>query len=109
MLRFEDNDIYLTRGDTAYIGLNLTDNSGDSYEIKDGDTVTLSVKKNIEDENYALQITVPLGEDIYIRPEDTKELEYGRYFYDIQITTAYGEIFTVITKSLFKLEEEVTL
>ena len=109
MLIIEDNTISLTRGDTAYIGINLTDNSGNPYEALEGDTVTLSVKRSINDKTCALQITVPFGEDIYIRPEDTKDLKYGRYVYDIQVNTARGEVYTVVAKSAFKLTAEVNV
>lgn len=107
MLTIEDSTIYLTRGDTAYITVNLEYNDG-SYEMQTGDTLTLSVKKAVEDTDYALQIITDTN-TINILPADTKELEYGKYVYDIQLQTAAGEIFTVIEKSPFKLQEEVTL
>lgn len=110
MLRFEDNDIYLTRGDTAYIGLNLTDSNGEEFNGTMEDTVILSVKKEINEEKvYAFQVSVPFGVDIKILPEHTKNLEYGRYYYDIQINMANGDIFTVVEKAVFNITQEVTL
>ena len=110
MLRFEDNDIYLTRGDTAYIGLDLTDNEGEPFEGTLDDTVTFSVKKQIDEtEDYAFQVSVPLGVNIKILPEHTKALEYGRYYYDIQLNMANGDVFTIVEKAVFNLTQEVTL
>lgn len=109
MITMEDGVISLTRGDTAYLHLNLT-NNGEPYEFKDGDTVTLTVKKDYEDiENYLFQKTIPAGDTFVIEPSDTKEYEYGRYVYDVQVNTAIGEIFTVIGPNTFKLTKEATL
>lgn len=109
MILFEDGDISLTRGDTAYISLNLT-NNGEPYEFKDGDTVTFTVKENYdEEENYLFQKVVAAGDTIVIEPIDTKPYEYGRYIYDVQVNTAVGEVFTVIGPGTFKLTKEATL
>jgi hypothetical protein len=44
---------------------------------------------------------------LVIYPEDTKELEFGSYVYDIQLTKANGDIDTFITASKFKITAEV--
>lgn len=110
MITFEDGAISLTRGDTAYLSLNLTTDNGEPYEFHDGDTVTLTVKKNYdEEENYLFQKTIPAGDTFVIEPQDTKQYEYGRYIYDVQVNTAIGEVFTVIGPDTFKLTKEATL
>lgn len=103
----EDNVIYLTRGDTAYLTLAITFQD-ESYEMQEGDKLILSVKKKVSDTDYAFQIasdslTIP------VYPQDTKELDYGKYFYDIELDTAKGEVFTLFEKNVFKIQEEVTL
>lgn len=110
MITMEDGVISLTRGDTAYLSLNLTNNDGEPYEFKNGDTVTLSVKKDYEDvENYLFQKVVAAGDTIVIEPQDTKPYEYGRYVYDVQVNTAVGEVFTVLGPNTFKITKEATL
>lgn len=104
MLRIEEGKIYLTRGDTAYLTVTV-----DGREPQAEDRIILSVKKNIDDVDYAFQKTVSFGEIFVIMPEDTKDLEYGKYFYDVQLVTNIGEIFTVIEKTAFYVREEVTL
>lgn len=42
-----------------------------------------------------------------IKPEDTKNLAFGKYVYDIELTKANGEVDTFITKAVFKITEEV--
>lgn len=44
---------------------------------------------------------------LVLRPEDTKALKFGKYVYDIQITTKDGIVCTFIAKAQFKLTEEV--
>jgi hypothetical protein len=75
VLTIEDNTISLTRGDTGYINLAL------DTEVEG--TITLSCKKDYDSEDYLFQKIVPVGETIILEPKDTKELEYGKYVYDI--------------------------
>lgn len=117
MFKIEDSFIYLTRGDTAYITLELEDD--EKFSV--GDVVTLSVKRNLTNATeYSLQKEITIEEEsnslvIKILPEDTNNMSYGLYFYDVQLTRANGDIFTIITpdennsKANFKLLKEVTL
>lgn len=111
MLRIEDGAIYLTRGDTAYISVALADINGEKYLPTEGDKIYFSVKKDVNDEEYSFQLVTACSEDTVfnIIPENTRELEYGKYFYDIQIVTADGEVYTIVEKSNFYLREEVTV
>lgn len=110
MLSVSGTNIKLTRGDTAYLTLDLSANS-EPYQYEEGDVVTFSVRKTTDDNDtqYLFQKVVAAGETIIIEPEDTKSLEYGRYKYDIQLNTTKGEVFTVIEPSTFQISEEVTL
>lgn len=101
MLKIDENRIYLTRGDTAYLFAQI-----DDEEIKG--TISLTVKKDIAGEEL-ISKTIPIGESFVLVPEDTKDLDYGKYYYDVQINTDAGEIFTVIEKTPFYLREEVKL
>ncbi len=108
MLRIEDGFIYLTRGDTAYINVDIVLEDGSKYQMTAGDMLVLSLKKLINDTEYALQ-KVLYGESKFtISPDDTKLLDYGKYLFDVQLTTSKGEVFTVIAKSNFYITEEVT-
>lgn len=105
MLRIEDeNEILLTRGDTAYLTVKL-----DGYEPLEGDTISFTVKKAISDTEPVLKLTIPIDEAFVFQPSDTAGLPYGKYYYDIQIDTAFGEVFTVVEKSPFRLKEEVNV
>lgn len=108
MLRVKQGDIYLTRGDTAYLEVAIAYENGRLYEASAGDTITLSIKKSLSNTEYALQKEVSGVAAIIIMPEDTKALECGKYLYDVQLLTSNGEVFTVIPPSPFYLEGEVT-
>lgn len=105
MFKIEEQTIYLTKGDSAYIRVKV---EPDSYIAHEGDTITLSVKKKITDSGYAFQKVVAAGEVIHIIPEDTKNLDCGKYIYDVQLSTSYGDVFTIVEPSSFYIREEVT-
>lgn len=104
MLEIIDNDITLTRGDTAVIDFSL-----DNYEVATGDSIVLTVKKTVNDTTNVFQKTLDVDNaQFVIEHNDTKDLAYGKYMYDIQLTTAEGKVFTVITPHYFVLDSEVT-
>lgn len=110
MLRIgEDNSIQLTRGDTAYLQVPIYDDvTGEEYKMAEGDILTFSVKRNINDTVYCFQ-KVSVGNNTFkIEPEDTKEHDFALYKYDVQLATASGDIYTVIAPTVFKICTEVT-
>lgn len=44
---------------------------------------------------------------LVLNPDDTKDLDFGTYVYDIQLQKTTGEVYTFITKSYLTLTEEV--
>ena len=48
MINIKNNNIYLTRGDTAYLQVDY-----DGYEVKEGDIVKFSVKNFFGGENFS--------------------------------------------------------
>lgn len=103
----EKGAIYLTRGDSAYLKISLNRN-GKFFQPQEGDKLEFSVKKDTTDEDYVVHKEFAANQAFVINPEDTKELQFGKYVYDVQLTTANGEIYTVVEPSLFYIKEEVT-
>ena len=105
MLKIKGTEITLTRGDTARISLAVT-RDGRPYDFS-ADTVVLTVKRSPGTPDILVQRQAVDGV-IYIAPSDTDALEPGTYVYDVQLTTAGGDVCTVVPPSRFILGPEVT-
>lgn len=104
----KSGEIELTRGDSATLNVNITDDAGQPYTIRESDTLTFSMKKTVKDPKPCVQKIVTGYNKIHIEPKDTASLEFGGYFYDIELLTAEGDVYTVVEKTAFKIREEVT-
>lgn len=100
-------EIQLTRGDTARLTVDITDSEGKAYEVKEDDVLTLTVKKDYSDPEPLIQKKVIGSNLFHIEPEDTKGLEFGKYKYDVQVTTADGDNYTVVADKVFNITREV--
>lgn len=116
MLYIKGTEIQLTRGDTAYLEVPLVvkryaygqeEPTKEPYEMSADDTLRLTVKKTL-DGSICFQKTVKGNNMIKIVHEDTCDCEFGKYKYDIELTTAIGDTFTVIDTACFKVLTEVT-
>lgn len=107
MLSCHKNVITLTRGDTAILRLDIIDEKGIPYEIQNGDVVIFTLKRNVMERDVVFQKTMVNGK-ITINPKDTSSLEYGSYFYDVELTKENGFVATVIPPSKLIIAEEVT-
>ena len=98
MLYINGTDIRLTRGDTARFEVDIINQvDGKPYTLQEGDVLTLTVRLTPSTAEISAQrVAEPGTTSIYIRPEDTANLGVGQYVYDIQLTTAAGDIYTVI-------------
>ena len=106
--KVKKNTIYLTRGDTFKAHLSISNPDGTEYIPVEGDTIRFALKENIEDQECLILKDIPIDTMLLIlNPEDTKELEFGSYIYDIQLTKANGDVDTFITASKLKLTAEV--
>ena len=104
----KNGEIELTRGDSACFTINISNGNGQPYTVQEGDTLTLSLKKDTKDPKPCVQKSVKGINTFRFKPEDTSGLEFGNYYYDVEICTAAGDVYTVIEKTAFKIKEEVT-
>lgn len=103
-----NNTIYLTRGDTFKATISIANPDGTLYEPIEGDTIRFALKKDINDTLCIIKKDIPIDTLLLeIEPDDTKNLEFGNYIYDIQLTKANGDVDTFITASKFKITKEV--
>lgn len=110
MIKISDTKIYLTRGDSAYITLNIV-NNGKLYKLQEGDIIRCQVrdKANTGKLLFNGQIDIIRDKAVWhIKPEDTRDAAIGIYYWDAQLETSNGDVFTFITSSLFEITDEVT-
>lgn len=108
MIKIKKNVISLTRGDTlrTIVEINLED--GSPYIPDLGDVITFGLKYTINDTECIFEKNIPIDTmELHIAPEDTKELPYGSYVYDVQIQFAGGDIYTFIPYTKFNITGEV--
>lgn len=99
-----ENNITLTRGDTAILTLTVKKNGSD-YDFSD-DLTQFTVKRNTVTSEIVFQKTFT-GTSIQIDPSDTKDLYYTDLKYDVQLITPDNDVYTVITPHDFIVAEEV--
>lgn len=104
-----DNDtfeIHLTRGDTLTLDFQF---EGDVPVGQD--QLYFTVKKSVNDKSFKMEKKATLyGEDlarISIRSEDTRDLPFGKYFWDLRIFYSDGEIVTPMDPAPFYVDEVV--
>lgn len=102
------NTITLTRGDTFGATLEILRPDGSEYIPKDGDRIRFAMKAKVSDENPLILKEIPISTMmLLLRPEDTKDLAFGTYFYDVELRKSNGAVSTFITKSKINITEEV--
>ena len=110
-----NNEITLTRGDTLEADITLQKGE-DPYVIQEGDSIRFALKtKKMKADKSDYEEATPLivkeiptdSMKLVLEPGDTKQLPFGDYEYDIQVTLASGKVDTVIPAQKFKLTKEV--
>ena len=95
MLLIENGIIYLTKGDDAVIAVSIENSDGSEYEMQEGDTLTLTVKKSPTDSSVVQLFAQSNDKNIALRHSETSKIKPGRYSCDIQLTTNDGYRFTI--------------
>lgn len=96
MLMIKNGKIMLTRGDSAYITVTLKAQDGAAYTMQAGDKLTLTVRQLADDTSAVLLQTESDSTQLHLLPAQTKQLTAGKYSYDIQLSTASGDVYTVV-------------
>lgn len=115
----ETKDIYMRRGDTETIKVECEDVNEKPIPFEDGDKVVFTVKSHAYTYIEVIQKEVtdftPDGKAIItILPEDTSDLKFREYTYDIQVVSRGGGIITIVPDNprdrlpKFVLKEEIT-
>lgn len=115
LLNVYGRTIRITKGDTAYISLEIKIQNRDVYKLSGSDKVYFTVKRSPYDDDFLFQKILDSNsyvDDeklfIHIEPSDTKNLCYGKYLFDVQLVVDESDVYTVIPPSLFEIMPEVT-
>lgn len=112
MIKFKKSNVYLTRGDSAYITIEV-----ENYTPTDDDVVRCQIRSCPNGGQVILSSVAemtsedPLQYVWCIRPEDTEGLTPGAYYWDAQVETPTAggtDIFSFIPVSEFVVMDEVT-
>lgn len=108
MYKIDGSTITLTRGDSFYATVEIKNANGTAYTPQEGDTVRFALKEYYNDSEPTILKNIPTDSLVlYLAPEDTKDLEFGSYVYDIELTKANGDVDTFIYEAIFELSKEV--
>lgn len=102
MFEVKNKRIKITKGDSAKLNVYLCDADGKEYNMTEGDTLTLTVRKRPNTE--VLMQIVSTDNVITMTPDDTKRLIVGGCCYDVELKTAAGDVYTVAG-----LQDEITM
>ena len=110
--------ITLTRGDSMAIEVAIfrDDKQEEKYIPQEGDEITFAVKRNkllpdrsdLVDETPLIHKIIPNDTLLLtIDPQDTKELAFDTYTFDIEIKYQDGRVDTFIPEGVFDIRKEV--
>lgn len=110
MIKLKGNTIYLTKGDTLDLKVNIFDREGNEFVPGEGDSFRFALKKDYNDEEALIIKDIP-ADSLRLRLEsaETKQLAVSLkpYVYDIQATLADGTVDTFIDRQKMYITEEV--
>ena len=106
-------DFEFIRGDTFLFKFKLKDKNGEEISLSSTDKLFFTVKRNSRATERAFQKTldngIVLGDDgfyhVTIDSDDTAELDYGTYGYDIELKTEAGVVKTLIIGNITLTDE----
>lgn len=104
----DDNVIRITRGDSLTVNITLTDGDGYKYEPVEGDTVWFRVKKSASASDILIEKQIDIETLILeLVEDDTKDLAFGEYRYEVEVITLEQDHYTVIKNAPFIITEEL--
>lgn len=96
--------ITLTRGDTFPCAVSILNPDGTPYEMQPGDTVRFMLSEQAGGPTILTKQVV--DGSFQLDPADTDQLDFGTYFFDVQMTFASGVVDTFIAEGQLTLTDE---
>ena len=96
--------IMLTRGDTFPCTVGIINPDGTPYEMQSGDTARFMLSRKAGGPTILTKTLS--GGSFQLDPADTNGLDFGDYFFDVQLTYADGTVDTFIAEGTLTLTDE---
>ena len=96
--------ITLTRGDTFPCEVRAYNPDGTPYEMQAGDSMRFMLSEQAGGPTILTKQVVDGA--FQLDPADTDQLDFGTYFFDVQMTFASGVVDTFITEGQLTLADE---
>ena len=91
MIIDEQNNIKIVRGDTAEITVKL-ESGGEPYVFTENDYLKFGVKRSAFDSALVIEKDIPTDTcKLVLDSEDTANLEFGDYLYDVRLYSVDSE------------------
>ena len=108
-----NNALSITRGDSGALCVRRRWSDGEDYPFSQGDILRFTVKSAPGEGASLIQKTVTqFSQDgsalIQIDPQDTADLDFLPYWYDVEHTDRSGAVTTLVKPSLFFVGKEIT-
>lgn len=103
MFRTDGLDIWISRGDSAELPIDIEG-------AEDGDQIAMTVKKSLYDSDtvFVKYEEIDEGQVVFeIEPEDTMDLDFGTYYWDLRVFPQDGGPITPFKPKLFRVLEVV--
>lgn len=111
-MKIKGTNISMTRGDSEAIKVTVKDTLGNTIPLVTGDTISFTVREYMMSTTKVIEKIITEFDDgtalININPQDTNDLRFASYVYDIQLTRGNGTVKTIIPPSQFLITGEVT-
>jgi hypothetical protein len=112
MLVVDDKkNIKLSRGDYAEISFNFKNADGTEYVLEEGENVEFTVKTSASSQEELISKNLSSGGGSFVvlvlEKEDTEQMTFGNYYYDIRLIKADGKINTPMLKANFEVLEVI--
>jgi len=101
-------NLYVHQGTDYFVSLSLSDENGDAFDI-DGYSFFCDVKKLYSStKKFSVELSPIINEEtndleFYINPEDTVNLETGKYVYDVLMVAGGGSVGKILEGLMFIL------
>lgn len=115
MVEIDGTTITMTRGDTLCVNVEMTLDD-EPYVPSGNDSIRFALKTpkmtggraEYKDQEPLILKPIPIDTcQLVLTPTDTKQLSFGQYVYDIEITMEDGTVDTFISEATFILSPEV--